>query len=132
MSKRVATVLAATCLLGVACKEPEKTPTATVVNDTTLAEVGDGRNWLGFGRNYSEQRYSPLDQVNVETVKRLGLDWYLDLPDENTENSTPLVVDGVIYFTGSYSRVHAVDAKTGKELWSTTRSRSSTPAIGSA
>ena len=125
MSKRVATVLAAACLLGVACKEREKTPAAaaaraaaaTVVNDATLAEVGDGRNWLAFGRNYSEQRYSPLDQVNVETVKRLGLDWYLDLPDENTENSTPLAVDGVIYFTGSYSRVHAVDAKTGKELW---------------
>ncbi len=89
----------------------------TVVNDASLAEVGDGRNWLAFGRNYSEQRYSPLDQVNRDTVKRLGLDWFLELPDDNTLNGTPLVVDGVLYFTGSFSRTRAVDAKTGKLLW---------------
>ncbi len=92
-------------------------PAATVVDDAALAEVGDGRNWLAFGRNYSEQRYSPLDQVNADTVKRLGLAWHLDLPDDNTLNSTPLVVDGILYFTGSYSRTRAVDAKTGKLLW---------------
>ena len=126
MSTRFATALGVVCLLGVACQERKEEPTAasaptvapaTVVDDAALAEVGDGRNWLAFGRNYSEQRYSPLDQVNLETVKRLGLDWYLDLPDNNTLNGTPLVVDGIMYFTGSYSRTYAVDAKTGKQLW---------------
>jgi quinohemoprotein ethanol dehydrogenase len=134
MSLRSVAVLCCVCLLGFNCKGEEKSaeakppapaaaptpsapPPATVVNDAALAEVGDGRNWLAFGRNYSEQRYSPLDQINQETVKRLGLDWYLDLPDDNTLNSTPLAVDGVLYFTGSYSRTRAVDAKTGKLLW---------------
>jgi quinohemoprotein ethanol dehydrogenase len=41
----------------------------TVVNDSTLSELGDGSNWLGYGRNYTEQRFSPLTDINAETVK---------------------------------------------------------------
>ena len=89
----------------------------TEVNDATLTEVGDGSNWLGFGRNYSEQRYSPLKQINEETVSRLGAEWVLDLPESRQLTGTPLAVDGVLYFTGSYSYTRAVDAKTGKVLW---------------
>ena len=89
----------------------------TVVNDATLTEVGDGSNWLGFGRNYSEQRYSPLDQINEDTVSRLGAEWVLDLPESRQLTGTPLAIDGVLYFTGSYSYTRAVDAKTGKVLW---------------
>ena len=47
----------------------------------------------------------------------LGLDWHLELPGDGTLNATPLVVDGVMFFTGSYSKSRAVDAKTGKLLW---------------
>ncbi len=134
MSWRFVMVVGAACLLGGACQReqpsaelPRRASSAeamttapesvTAVDDAALAEVGDGRNWPAFGRNYSEQRYSPLDELNVETVKRLGLQWYLDLPGDNTLNSTPLVVDGIVYFTGSFSRTRAVDAKTGKLLW---------------
>ena len=90
---------------------------ATVVNDAALADESDGANWLAYGKTYSEKRYSPLDQINLETVKNLGVEWYLDLPRDGGLIGTPLVVDGVLYFTGSYSRTRAVDAKTGTLLW---------------
>ncbi len=89
----------------------------TVVNDAALSDERDGRNWLSYGRTYSEKRFSPLDQINTETVNGLGLDWALELPDDRSLIGTPLVVDGVLYFTGSYSVTRAVDAKTGKLLW---------------
>jgi quinohemoprotein ethanol dehydrogenase len=90
---------------------------ATVVNDQSLSAEGDGSNWLAFGRNYSEQRYSPLDQINTKTVSNLGIEWVMELPNDRSLLATPLVVDGVIYFTGAYSVARAVDAKTGKLLW---------------
>lgn len=89
----------------------------TVVNDATLSVEGDGSNWLAYGRNYSEQRYSPLDQLNTETVSRLGVEWVMELPSDKALVGTPLVVDGVLFFTGSFSVTRAVDAKTGKLLW---------------
>jgi quinohemoprotein ethanol dehydrogenase len=89
----------------------------TVVDDAALSDETDGRNWLAYGRNYSEKRFSPLDQINTGTVERLGIEWVLDLPQDRTLTSTPVVVDGVLYFTGSYSVTRAVDARTGKVLW---------------
>ncbi len=90
---------------------------ATVVDDAAIADESDGANWLAYGKTHSEKRYSPLSQINLETVSGLGLEWFLDLPIDRTLIGTPLAVDGVLYFTGSYSRTRAVDAKTGKLLW---------------
>jgi quinohemoprotein ethanol dehydrogenase len=89
----------------------------TVVDDTALADQTQGANWLGYGRTHSEQRYSPLDQINVESVARLGVAWTLDLPHDRSLTGTPLVIDGILYFNGSYNVVRAVNAKTGKLLW---------------
>ncbi|MGE0861270.1 MAG: PQQ-dependent dehydrogenase, methanol/ethanol family [Gammaproteobacteria bacterium] len=89
----------------------------TVVDDAYIASGGDGSNWPAYGRTASEQRYSPLDQINTDTIKDLGLQWSLDLPNERTLNATPLAVDGVLYFTASYSHTYAVDARTGKIIW---------------
>ena len=89
----------------------------TVVDDKMLSVDGDGSNWPAYGRNFSEQRYSPLAQINTDTVKRLGVDWVLELPKDRSLLATPLVIDGVLYFTGTYSVARAVDAKTGKLLW---------------
>ena len=88
-----------------------------VVDDAALANEADRANWLGFGRTYSEQRFSPLDQINADTVENLALAWYKDLPDDRSLNGTPLVVDGVMYFEGSYNKVYAVDARSGQTLW---------------
>ena len=89
----------------------------TVVNDASLADEADGKNWLAFGRTYSEQRFSPLTQISADNVKDLGLAWHLDLPNDRSLVGTPLVVDGVMYFEGSFNFLYAVEAKTGKVLW---------------
>ena len=88
-----------------------------VVDDAALADERRGDNWLGFGRTYSEQRFSPLTQINTSNVSDLSVDWYLDLPNERSLVSTPLVVDGVMYFVGSMTVVRAVDAATGVLRW---------------
>jgi quinohemoprotein ethanol dehydrogenase len=56
---------------------------------------------------------SPLASINENNVKELGLAWYLDLPDQQTLEGTPLAVNGVLYFSGTYGKTFAVDARTG-------------------
>lgn len=75
------------------------------------------QNWLSHGRTYSEQRFSPLDQVDVENVHELGLSWHFNFPTKRGIESTPIVVDGVLYVTGSWSMVYALNAATGELLW---------------
>ncbi|WP_293975245.1 PQQ-dependent dehydrogenase, methanol/ethanol family [Sphingomonas sp.] len=77
----------------------------------------DPANWLTYGRTYSEQRYSPLDQINRSNVGQLKLAWYYDFDTNRGQEGTPLVVDGVIYATTNWSKVKALDAATGKLLW---------------
>ena len=89
---------------------------ATTVDGAAIANEQDSANWLSYGRTYSEQRYSPLAQINEKTVTGLKPDWGLELPDR-TLLATPIVVDGVMYISGSYSVVRAVDAASGKVLW---------------
>ena len=88
-------------------------------NDTSaqlMSDNSDGDNWPGYGRTYGEQHFSPLHEIDQDTVEDLGLAWSMDLPLGNT-NTQPIAIDGVLYFATGLSIVHAVDAKTGKELW---------------
>src|SRR5687767_9018412 len=79
------------------------------------ANVGQ---WMSHGRGYSEQRYSPLKQIDVNNVSQLGLAWYADLIERGgAYEGTPIVVDGRIFVTAPWSKVYAFDAKTGKPLW---------------
>ena len=82
-----------------------------------LAEESTGDNWLSHGRTYNEQRFSPLTQIDKSNVGRLGLAWYADFETQRNQQATPLVVDGVIYVTETWDKVHAYDARTGKRLW---------------
>ncbi|WP_222941895.1 PQQ-dependent dehydrogenase, methanol/ethanol family [Pseudomonas veronii] len=92
---------------------------AAAVDEAAIrATEHEGGQWLSHGRTYSEQRYSPLEQINAGNVKGLGLAWYKDLDNTRGLESTPLFHDGVIYTSMSWSRVIAVDAVSGKELWS--------------
>jgi PQQ-dependent dehydrogenase (methanol/ethanol family) len=79
--------------------------------DTTPGE------WLSHGRTYSEQRFSPLSQINDDTVAGLGLAWYADLPTKRGIETTPLMADGKLYATGSWGHVLAYDARKGNLLW---------------
>ena len=74
-------------------------------------------NWPSYGRTYSEQFYSPLSSINATNVARLGLAWFVDLPGQRMLEATPLAIDGVLYFSGTYGKVFAVDARLGRLLW---------------
>lgn len=74
-------------------------------------------NWMSHGRTYDEQRYSPLDSVNASNVGQLGMAWTTKLDIDSGTEATPLVVDGVMYTTGAFSIVYAINAATGELLW---------------
>ena len=89
-----------------------------VVDDEALrAADTDSANWITYGRTYSEQRYSPLKEIDEQSVGKLGLVWSYDMGVKRALESTPLVKDGVMYVTSAWSLVYAMDAKTGKLLW---------------
>jgi len=93
-------------------------PTGSEVTEERLLAAGsEPSNWLSHGRTYDEQRFSPLDSINAENVAKLGLDWFFDIPTDRGIESTPLVIDGVMFVTGSWSTVFALGAKTGEQIW---------------
>jgi quinohemoprotein ethanol dehydrogenase len=74
--------------------------------------------WMSYGRDYSEQRHSPLKQITADNAGRLGLAWYADLAERGgSYETTPVAVDGRLFVTAPWSKVYAFDAKTGKQLW---------------
>jgi len=89
-----------------------------VTNKRVLAESASGENWFLKGGNFRGEHYSPLAQVTDQNVGSLGLAWAADLPIPDGISATPIVVDGVIYLSGAYSVVYAIDAANGKTLWS--------------
>ncbi len=106
-------------LLSVAARaNPEKPTSANVTDADLLNADAQPQNWLTYGRTYSEQRFSPLKQINDKNAGRLGLAWYIDLDTDRGQEATPLVVDGVMYFTTAWSKVFAVNAATGARIWS--------------
>jgi len=102
---------------------------ATVVSDTPVkpADVSESRisdadrepgNWMTYGRSYNEQHFSPLSEINDHNVSQLGLAWYYNLDTNRGQEATPIVVDGAMYFTTAWSKVLALNAVTGRLLWS--------------
>ncbi len=81
------------------------------------AETSHPGEWISHGRTYSEQRFSPLAQINERNVEQLGLAWVYETGTIRGLEATPLVHDGVMYGTGAWSVVFALDAKTGREIW---------------
>ena len=79
------------------------------------AKPGD---WPSYHRTYDAQRYSPLDQINKDNVKHLHVAW-THQPGDITQGlqATPIAVDGIIYYAGSFNRVFALDGATGDEIW---------------
>src|SRR5690606_10944900 len=73
--------------------------------------------WMSYSRTYDEQRFSPLNQINTESVKQLGLTWYAEMDTSRGQEATPVVVDGALYITTAWSMVKAYDAASGKALW---------------
>ena len=109
----LAAMMSAVALAG--C-QPGKGPAAVDAQRITEADK-DGANWVTHGRTYSEQRFSPLEAINAENVGKLGLAWSYELSTNRGVETTPIVVDGVMYVTSSWSLVYALDAKTGALKW---------------
>src|SRR4029077_8238587 len=91
------------------------------IDDNALKNAAKNKEeWISYNRDWSETRYSPLDQINANNVKQLGLAWSLDIPNVGTgtrQEATNLVSNGVLYSITPYSLVYAVDVRTGKILW---------------
>ncbi len=85
--------------------------------DEAIADEEQESDWLAYGRTHNERRFSPSKDIDTGNVSRLKVDWFLDLPNDVGLVSTPLVVDGVMYFTGTMNILRAVDAASGKLIW---------------
>jgi alcohol dehydrogenase (cytochrome c) len=94
---------------------------ASLSAQTTFEQLRDAPqttgNWPTYSGSYSGWRYSPLDQISSANAGRLKVKWVYQMPTTHTVETTPLVVDGVMYFTEPPSNVVAVDAATGKRFW---------------
>lgn len=90
------------------------------VDDAVLKNIpkSSGEEWLTYGFNQQETRYSPLNQIDTTNVSRLGLAWSYDIGQGGgNQEGTPLVWNGKLYGITNWSIVYAVDARTGKEKW---------------
>ncbi len=92
-------------------------PVAQVDGSMIRANEKTTRDWPSYGLDYAETRFSRLDQINDANVGDLGLVWTYNLESTRGVEATPLVVDGVMYVSASWSVVHAIDVRTGKRLW---------------
>lgn len=123
--KTISLIISIVAIL-IACKQQNKHGSEKHIKNATTA-VDDNRlinadsspgDWLSYGRNYAEDRYSALEQINKDNIKNLGLAWSLNLGTTvNGIETTPVVVDGIMYLTGPWSKVYAVNAVTGQMIW---------------
>src|SRR4029453_17293655 len=86
--------------------------------DTARIEAAGQNDWLTYHGSYKSHHYSPLAQINANPIGNLGVAW-MHIPGRSTRGlqSMPLVADGVLYYSGSYSRVFALNGATGKVKW---------------
>jgi PQQ-dependent dehydrogenase (methanol/ethanol family) len=98
------------CLAPIAC--------SNVVNKQAAKQSSSySQDWPSYGRDYTNQRLSPLTQINQQNVKGLKLAWQFKSGVVATFQATPIVTNGVMYVALPFNHVVALDAKTGQELW---------------
>jgi PQQ-dependent dehydrogenase (methanol/ethanol family) len=119
--RQVAVLASAACLAAwlATAQQPQR-----VTDDLLRTGSKTGEEWISYGVNWAEQRYSPLKQIDTSNVSRLGLAWSLDIPStsgnpasQTRHEATPLIFNGVLYSIAPWSVVYAVDARTGNEIW---------------
>lgn len=112
---RIARCLSGTALL-TAISLATIFPAGADIGTAQIANPAAG-DWPAHGRDYYEQRFSPLKQINTGSVDGLGLQWFFDMPDRVGLQATPVVADGVMYVSGGWNRIYALDARTGALRW---------------
>ncbi len=88
-----------------------------ITSQDLLDGLKDPTRWLTYGGDYSSQRHSPLTQITPENVNQLTSQWTFQTGTTGSFQTTPLVVDGVLYVTGYNNNAWAVDARTGRQIW---------------
>jgi len=95
-----------------------KAATSTVDSAMIKANTATSKDWPTIGLDYAETRFSKLSQITSDNVKGLGLVWTYSLDSSRGIEATPVVVDGIMYQSGPWSIVHAIDTRNGKKIWS--------------
>jgi alcohol dehydrogenase (cytochrome c) len=90
---------------------------AQVTYERLLEADRDPKNWLTYSGRYSGWRYSTLNQITVANASHLAMQWAFQVGDLGQFETTPIVVDGVLYGTGQNDRAFAIDARTGRPIW---------------
>jgi PQQ-dependent dehydrogenase (methanol/ethanol family) len=93
------------------------TPGGGLTSERIRNSAAEPQNWLTYWGDYAGHHYSPLAQINTANVKNLQARWAVQMPGDGTLESTPLVVDGVMYTSGPVGQVYALDAATGRQIW---------------
>jgi quinohemoprotein ethanol dehydrogenase len=101
-----------------ALADHEKSAAGQIDRKRLMAADKHPGEWLTAGRDFGKGHYSPLAQINTKDVDQLGFAWDYDTQTNRGLEATPIVVDGVMYASGSTGKAYALDAKTGKEIWS--------------
>jgi PQQ-dependent dehydrogenase (methanol/ethanol family) len=99
---------------------PAPTPTITpssVTQDMLNRAAGDANNFLHTNGDYTQKRYHPAAQINTSNVRRLRPAWIFQTEIKESLETSPIVVNGVMYVTTSFSQVYALNAQTGEQLW---------------
>ena len=110
-------VTAALALAGVTtAQSPSASNGLPVTYERLLGAAQEPANWLMYGGDYRSQHYSGLNQITAENVHRLRAKWIYQMHRQKVE-TTPIVVDGIMYVTRPPSDVIALDAETGRALW---------------
>ncbi len=91
--------------------------TEQVNTERLISADATPEDWLSYGKNYNEDRFSPLDQITKSNIDSLGLAWSINLGTKRGIEATPIVVNGIMYVTGPWSVVYAIDARKGELLW---------------
>ncbi|MBI3989683.1 MAG: PQQ-dependent dehydrogenase, methanol/ethanol family [candidate division NC10 bacterium] len=89
-----------------------------IVTDTMLLDTAkDPNNWILYGRDYSHTRYSPLSEINTQTVRRLAPKWIVSFGQLDSQGSQAMAFNGNVYVTSSYNHAFRVDGGTGRVVW---------------
>ena len=89
----------------------------SVTNAQLQKGLADPGAWLNYGGDYGSQRHSPLTQITPANVDQLSVQWAFQTNQLGKFESTPLVLNGIMYFTGPNNTAWAVDARTGRQIW---------------
>jgi alcohol dehydrogenase (cytochrome c) len=90
---------------------------AQISDDRLLHADHEPQNWLQYSGDYNGQRYSLLDKITPQNVKNMEIKWIFQARSLEKFEATPLIVDGIMYFTEAPNHAYAVDAKTGRIFW---------------